>query len=290
MPPALVLRTFAADRADSTPTVQAQFMAPLVATLDTGSLKLAVDQVNADNRITPLPAFLPGGQEVGSPAPRSAGVRPAAQGRSFPTAVPGGVEVLVAVQGLPAGTAATRTFVPAAQLRQGVERAWLLLCGVGLGLLALSVAVADQLPGSCSARSTAVARVSDPPVTGDLTARATVAGPPEVRRAGTGLNRLAARIGDLLAHERETVAEPSHRLRTPLTALRIDAESLRDEAEMAQLPGRRGHRWSGRSRRSSARPGGPPGQGSGVLCDASDVVVPSGRRSGSLWPRTRSAR
>ena len=56
-----------------------------------------------------------------------------------------------------------------------------------------------------------------------------------MRRAGSGLNRLAARIGDLLAHERETVADLSHRLRTPLTALRIDAESLRNFEEMTQL-------------------------------------------------------
>jgi signal transduction histidine kinase len=271
VPLALVLRTFAADRAVSTATIQAQFMAPLVATLDTNSLKLAVDQVNAENRTTPLTVFLPGGNEVGSPAPRSAGVRLAAQGRSFPTAVPGGVEVLVAVQGLAAGTAVIRTFVPAAQLRNGVERAWLLLGGVGLGLLVLSVVVADQLARSLVRPLTAVARVSDRLATGDLTARATVAGPPEVRRAGAGLNRLAARIGDLLAHERETVADLSHRLRTPLTALRIDAESLRDEAEMAQLLADVNivERTVTEIIREARR---PTGEGSGVLCDASDVV------------------
>jgi signal transduction histidine kinase len=57
-----------------------------------------------------------------------------------------------------------------------------------------------------------------------LSARATVTGPLEVRRVANGLNRLAARIDDLLAHERESAADLSHRLRTPLTALRIDAE------------------------------------------------------------------
>lgn len=47
-----------------------------------------------------------------------------------------------------------------------------------------------------------------------------------------GLNLLATRIGELLRHERETLADLSHRLRTPLTALRIDAESLRGDEEM----------------------------------------------------------
>ena len=133
------------------------------------------------------------------------------------------------------------------------------------------MAVADQLARSLVRPLTAVARVSDRLATGDLTARATVAGPPEVRRAGTGLNRLAARIGDLLAHERETVADLSHRLRTPLTALRIDAESLRDEAEMAQVLADVDivERTVTEIIREARR---PTGEGSGVLCDASDVV------------------
>ena len=42
----------------------------------------------------------------------------------------------------------------------------------------------------------------------------------------TALNRLAARIDELLVTERETVADLSHRLRTPLTALRLDVEAL----------------------------------------------------------------
>jgi len=128
-----------------------------------------------------------------------------------------------------------RTFVPEAALRRGVARAWLLLGCVGLGLLALSVAVADQLARSLVRPLAGVARASDRLATGDLSARAELAGPPEVRRVGAGLNRLALRIGELLAHERETVADLSHRLRTPMTALRIDAESLRGHAERTQM-------------------------------------------------------
>jgi signal transduction histidine kinase len=272
VPLALVLRTFAADRAVSTATVQAQWMAPLVATLDTSSLRLAVAQVNAESNSTPVTVFLPGGQQIGTAARRNASVMLASKGRSFTTQVPGGVEVLVAVQGLPAGTAVIRTFVPARELRHGVIRAWLLLCGVGLGLVVLSVAVADQLARSLVRPVTALARASDQLATGDLSARAQVAGPPEVRRASAGLNRLAVRIGELLTRERETVADLSHRLRTPLTALRIDVESLRNNDEMTQLINdvNAVERTVNEVIKAARR---PTGEGAGVACEANHVTV-----------------
>jgi signal transduction histidine kinase len=272
VPLALVLRTFAADRAMSTATMQAQNLAPLVTSLDPSSLRLAVGQVNAENRNTPVTVFLPGGTEIGPHAPRSASVQLAARGRSFPAVTPAGDEVLVSVQGLPAGTAVIRVFVPTAQLRQGVARAWLLLGGLGLGLLVLSVLVADQLARSLTRPITDMARAADDLAAGDLTARAVVAGSPEVRRASAGLNRLAVRIGELLAHERETVADLSHRLRTPLTALRIDAESLRDDDEMARLSAdvNAVERTVSEIIREARR---PTGEGGGVLCDAAEVVT-----------------
>jgi signal transduction histidine kinase len=241
VPLALVLRTLAADHAISTATAQAQSIALMVTALTTGELTtselgLTIDEVSAPAD-TPVTVFLPSGTELGEPAPRSAAVQLAAkEGRSFTAEAAGGEEVLVAVGGLPHnGTAVVRTFVPGSVLRHGVARAWLLLGGVGLLLLVLSVAVADQLARSLVRPIEALALAADRLAAGDLSARAEVAGPPEVRRASTGLNRLAVRIGELLAHERETVADLSHRLRTPLTALRIDAESLRDGAEMEQL-------------------------------------------------------
>jgi signal transduction histidine kinase len=234
VPLALVLRTLAADRAVSTATAQVQSMAPLVTTLPIDSLRLTIDQINAETG-TPVTIFLPSGAELGQPAPRSAAVQLAQKGRSFTADAPGGERVLVAVEGLPGGPAVISAFVPDSVLRHGVTRAWLLLGCVGLLLLVLSVAVADQLARSVVRPIKALALASDRLAAGDLSARATVAGPPEVRRAGVGLNRLAVRIGELLAHERETVADLSHRLRTPLTALRIDAESLRDGAEMERM-------------------------------------------------------
>ncbi|HEY2129530.1 MAG TPA: HAMP domain-containing sensor histidine kinase [Streptosporangiaceae bacterium] len=271
VPLALVLRTLAADRAVSSATVRAQWMAPLVATLSEPSLRLAIAQVNGADRAPPVTVFLPGGPVLGQPAARSAGVRLAAKGRSFATPARGGVEVLVAVQGLPRGTAVIRAFVPGPQLRAGVTRAWLVLGGVGLGLLLLSVAVADQLARSLVRTLRALARASDLLATGNLGARAAVAGPLEMRQVSTGLNRLAARIGDLLAHERETAADLSHRLRTPLTALRIDAESLRDPGERTQLVSDVDglQRTVDEIIREARR---PPGA-TQVACDASDVIA-----------------
>jgi signal transduction histidine kinase len=240
VPLAFVLRTLAAEHAISTATAQAQSLYPVVTALTNGPLTASgfgqtVDQVNAQTG-TPITVFLPSGTELGPPAARSAAVQLAAKGRSFTAQAPGGDEVLVAVGGFPGGgVAVIRAFVPDSMLRHGVARAWLLLGGVGLLLLVLSVVVADRLARSLVRPIKDLALAADRLAAGDLSARAEVAGPPEVRRASTGLNRLAVRIGELLAHERETIADLSHRLRTPLTALRIDAESLRDGAEMERL-------------------------------------------------------
>ena len=164
-----------------------------------------------------------------------------------------------------------RTFVPAAQLSQGVPQAWLLLGLIGLGLLALSVVVSSQLARSLLLPLAAVARASELLADGDLSARAPADGPPEVRQVSRGLNRLAARIGELLAHERETLADMSHRLRTPLTALRIDAESLHDHAEMMQVTSDVDAltRTVNEIIREARRPSGSAGR---VACDAAEIV------------------
>ena len=100
-----------------------------------------------------------------------------------------------------------------------------------------------------------------------------------MRRAGAGLNRLAVRIGELLAHERETVADLSHRLRTPLTALRIDAESVRDSAEMERLLADVSsvERTVSEIIREARRPSG----GTQPMCEAAQVIT---ERTAFWWP------
>ena len=167
VPLALVLRTLAADRAVTTANDRAQSLIPWVSA-GSASLDSAVAQMNAEDPARPATVFLASGAVVGPAAARSAAVRLAAHGSSFSAQTQGGVEVLVAVQGLRQGTAVIRVFVPTAQLQAGVARAWLLLGAIGFGLLVLSVVVADQLARSLVRPLRALARVSDRLAAGGL--------------------------------------------------------------------------------------------------------------------------
>jgi signal transduction histidine kinase len=60
----------------------------------------------------------------------------------------------------------------------------------------------------------------------DVNVRIKLTGPVELVALAESINAAADRTGRLLAKEREMIADVSHRLRTPLTALRLDAESI----------------------------------------------------------------
>jgi signal transduction histidine kinase len=108
---------------------------------------------------------------------------------------------------------------------------WTWLAGSGLAVLLLGVVFAFRL-GRWVARpltvlSTSAARFGD----GALETRAqTTTGPDEVRELSAAFNRMAERIQSLIGSHREWVADVSHQLRTPLTALRLRVDVLADEA------------------------------------------------------------
>jgi signal transduction histidine kinase len=124
------------------------------------------------------------------------------------------------------GVPVIEAFVPEDRLREGVTRTWLVLGGLGAVLLLLALVVADRLARSLTRPVTDLAETAHRLGSGDLSARVTPDGPAEVQEVGTALNRLAGRIDELLAAEREAAADLAHRLRTPLTALRLDVETL----------------------------------------------------------------
>ncbi len=236
IPLGLLLGNVAADRAIGAATREAETVVPLVATLDRATLKNTLDLIREDDtRKVPLTVFLADGAVLGVPAERTDAVELASRGRSITVDAQGGREVLIAAVGLPGGTAVIRTFVSDQDLRAGVTRAWLILGGLGACLLALSLLVADRLGASAVRSVQHLDDVARQLGEGDLDARAKPAPIRELNEVGTTLNALAERIRDLLARERESVADLSHRVRTPLTVLRIDAEALSDQAEAERL-------------------------------------------------------
>ena len=233
VPLALLVRMVAVDRAVSAATLEVESLSSLVATVDRQPLALALEQAGASGG-RPFTVFFADGSTVGTPARRSAGVELAARGNSVTTRVSGGREILVAVEGLPSGTAVVRTYVSKGELDHGVARAWLILAILGVALLGLGLLVADRLARSLVGSARDLASVSHDLAAGRLDARARPGGTPELRDVSAALNHLAARIKELVAQEREAAADLSHRLRTPLTALRLDVESLTDPAEAAR--------------------------------------------------------
>lgn len=224
VPIALLLRSEAAERAISEATLDAQATAQQLPGLTRGSLP-------DDGRTT---VFLADGNVLGTPAPRSDSVELASRGESFVADTTGGREVLVAVKSTE-GNAVVRVFIPTSKLYAGVTRTWGLLALLGAALFALGMLVANRLARRMVAPITELAGTADRLRSGDIAARVVPAGPPEVQQVGLELNRLAERIDELLTTARSEAADLAHRLRTPLTALRLDIDGLRDPAEADRL-------------------------------------------------------
>ncbi len=234
VPLAILIRSIAEDRALNAAERSAQTLAPVLATVtEPAAVDEVVTGINAGD-VGTITVFLPDGTVLGEAAAADANVALAARGRAFSTGAPGGQQVLVPVAS-GADTTVIRVFVPDADLRRGVAAAWALLAALGVTLVLLAVAVADRLARSMVRPIGELAEVADQLSHGDLHARVTPAGPPEISEVGHTINQLAGRIEALLAAEREAAADLSHRLRTPVTALRVDVDGLRDAVERERL-------------------------------------------------------
>ncbi|MBN0045775.1 HAMP domain-containing histidine kinase [Streptomyces actuosus] len=149
-------------------------------------------------------------------------------GRASTTAVPGGSTLLQPVALSTGAMAVVEVYVPEAEVSNGVGTAWAVLAAVGAALVVGSVAVADRLGVRMVQPAQRLAEGAHELGEGQLGARVPEEGPTELRFAAVAFNSMADQVVQLLANERELAADLSHRLRTPLTVLRLNAASLGD--------------------------------------------------------------
>lgn len=235
VPLALIVKETAQSGALAEAERQASSLVPVLAlTTRSDDLKLAVARTEAGRRGL-LAVHISGGGTLGtSRAPAEEVARAASQTRASTIELPAGHVLLrpIALDGT--RSAVVEVFVPAQDLSRGVGTSWAVLTGVALVLVLGSVLVGDRL----GARVVRAARRLGGAATalggGDLSERIYPDGPPELVAAATAFNAMANRVTQLLAAERELAADLSHRLRTPLAALKLSLDHLGPPAEQSR--------------------------------------------------------
>ncbi|WUD75169.1 HAMP domain-containing histidine kinase [Streptomyces sp. NBC_00510] len=234
VPLALTVKEMARDRAIGNAERQAAAIGPALAiTTDRTQLERAVasTQAGADGRIAVRVPATEGtaGVEIGDPhAPDGDLDRASELGRASTVPVAGGYALLQPTAVGSGSVAVVEVFVPDGEVSRGVTAAWAVLALVGVGLIVGAVAVADRLGTRMVRPAERLAEAAHGLGRGDLTVRVPEDGPAELRSAAVAFNAMADQVVQLLANERELAADLSHRLRTPLTVLRLNAASLGD--------------------------------------------------------------
>ena len=228
VPLGILVSALAFDRAVTGAERDAENVARLVAVVGPSMSDEAVVAAIGEPALVERGASLifPGGEVAGLPVSDDEDLDAALAGAAFRAAVPAGEAVYVPVAQTDGTITVVRVVAPSEELTSGVRRSWLILAGLGVVLVGLAVLAADRFGRSIvrpvNELSVAAARLKQ----GDFTARVTAAGPPEIEEVGAEFNLLAEQVEHLLQEERETAADLAHRLRTPLTAAKLDAEAL----------------------------------------------------------------
>ncbi|MFE4861735.1 sensor histidine kinase [Streptomyces sp. NPDC056670] len=285
VPLGMVIKEMARDRAFTNAERQAAAIGPTLSiTTDRDALERAVasTQSGAEGRMA---VHVPADPAVPGSAPVDIGTQRAATKdleatrkviRASISDVSGGSTLLQPTALSSGQIAIVEVFVPEAEVTNGVATAWLVLAGVGIGLIIGSVAVADRLGVRMVRPAQRLAGAAQDLGEGKLGARVPEEGPTELRSAAVAFNSMADQVVQLLANERELAADLSHRLRTPLTVLRLNAASLGDgpAADQTRAAVEQLEREvdtiirTAREAKPKTQPAGP-----GAGCDACEVIL-----------------
>ncbi|MFJ3893953.1 ATP-binding protein [Streptomyces sp. NPDC090083] len=234
VPLGLVIKEMARDRAFSNAEREAAAVAPALSiTTDRTELEKVVASAGSNSGAdSGMAVHIPAGDgeaavDIG---PQRAADKDIATvrklGRASTTEVPGGSVLLQPVALSSGEISVVEVYVPEAEVSNGVGTAWAVLAGVGIALIVGSVAVADRLGVRMVQPAQRLVEGAHELGEGKLGARVPEEGPTELRLAAVAFNSMADQVVQLLANERELAADLSHRLRTPLTVLRLNAASL----------------------------------------------------------------
>lgn len=127
---------------------------------------------------------------------------------------------------------AVRITYPTSAVDEQVARNWMRLAAVAVVTLIAATVVGIALARSVVRPLRRLQETATRLGKGDLDARTqTDDGPPEVRSLSLAFNDTASRLEQLVNAQEAFVADASHQLRTPLTALRLQLENIREEVE-----------------------------------------------------------
>jgi signal transduction histidine kinase len=125
---------------------------------------------------------------------------------------------------------AVRLTLDTGEVTAAVHRFWLGLIAIAAVVLAVMAAVGWALARSVTRPLRRLTAAASRFATGDLgAASGDPHAPPEIAALGSTMNMMAQRLDQLLAEHRAFVADASHQLRTPLTALRLRLENLQSD-------------------------------------------------------------
>lgn len=235
VPLGVMVRELAKDRALSGAERDAQLIAVFI---DANSADpAAVQRIAGAGEINGnlLSVIFSDGMVIGSELFPEEDLEPVFAGTAGRTALEGGQAVYVPVIDAEGSVTVVRIFVEDAALNEGVLRAWAILALLGLLIVAIAAIIAFGLARNIVRPVEELSRAAGRLGAGELATRVEPSGPPEIQEVGTEFNRLAEQVVQLLEAERETAADLSHRLRTPLAGLGLDIERLEPSPERERL-------------------------------------------------------
>ena len=231
VPLGLSAQSRAREQALDSARLDAARMVPVVASGDLSQIDAMVAGYNAggDVRATVVVDRVPIGDDVADPDRLD---RSLAELSTLDGEVDGGIELVTAVALGGDRRAAIRIMIPSGEYSGNAVAVWARLAAVSLVLVSIASVAADRASRRIVSPSLALADAARRLGEGEVGIAVEPAGPPELRATAVAFTELSRRVATLVDGERELLASLAHRLRTPLTKLRIDIDRV-DHAGLA---------------------------------------------------------